>query len=104
MDENYDDGGALLNLGLAYQRQGDKDNALTYLKRTIELYPNTENAQEAQNALDTISQGKDVQTNKTAENETDAADGSTTDEGSAAAGNGITDDNTAVPDESTDGQ
>ncbi|MGC4020103.1 MAG: tetratricopeptide repeat protein [Muricomes sp.] len=55
MDEEYDSGGALLNLGIAYQRSGDNDNAAKYLKRVIELFPNTENAQEAQDGLNTIS-------------------------------------------------
>ena len=57
MDENYDSGGALLNLGLAYMRNGDNDNAAKYLKRVIELFPDTDNAQEAQNGLNSISQG-----------------------------------------------
>ena len=95
MDENYDDGGALLNLGLAYQRNGDNDNALTYLKRVVELFPDTENAQEAQNALNTISQGTDTQTDNTSEDDGTA----TEDDGTAAAGDG-----TAAADESTDGQ
>jgi tetratricopeptide (TPR) repeat protein len=59
MDENYDSGGALLNLGLAYERNGDNDNAEKYLKRVVELFPDTENAQEAQNSLDTISESGD---------------------------------------------
>lgn len=56
MDESYDSGGALLNLGLAYMRNGDNENAATYLNRVIELFPDTENAAEAQTNLDTISQ------------------------------------------------
>lgn len=57
MDENYNSGGALLNLGLAYMRNGDNDNAVKYLKKVTEQFPNTENAANAQNALNTISQG-----------------------------------------------
>ena len=56
MDESYDSGGALLNLGLAYMRNGDNENAAVYLNRVIELFPDTENAAEAQTNLDTISQ------------------------------------------------
>ena len=76
MNEGYDDGGALLNLGIAYMRNGDNDNASKYLKRVIELYPDTERAQEAQNSLDTISQGGD----------THSADGQNTDQQNADAG------------------
>ena len=47
MDESYDSGGALLNLGLAYMRNGDNENAAVYLNRVIELFPDTENAAEA---------------------------------------------------------
>ena len=61
MDEGYDSGGALLNLGVAYMRNGDNDNAVKYLKRVTELYPDTERAQEAKNSLDSISQGGDTQ-------------------------------------------
>ena len=56
MDESYDNGGALLNLGLAYMGNGDNDNAITYLKRLTELFPDTDKATEAQTNLDTISQ------------------------------------------------
>lgn len=56
MNESYYDGGALLNLGLAYMGSGDNENAITYLKRVIELFPDTENASQAQSNLDTISQ------------------------------------------------
>ncbi|MCU6746288.1 MULTISPECIES: tetratricopeptide repeat protein [Lachnospiraceae] len=55
MNESYDDGGALLNLGLAYMGNGDNDNAIIYLKRLIELFPDTEKAAQAQTNLDTIS-------------------------------------------------
>lgn len=55
MNESYDDGGALLNLGLAYMGNGDNDNAILYLKRLIELFPDTEKAAQAQTNLDTIS-------------------------------------------------
>ena len=56
MNESYYDGGALLNLGLAYMGSGDNENAITYLKRVIELFPDTENASQARSNLDTISQ------------------------------------------------
>lgn len=56
MNESYDSGGALLNLGVAYLKNGDNDNAAAKLKRVIELFPNTDNATEAQNNLNTIPQ------------------------------------------------
>ncbi|WP_122643550.1 tetratricopeptide repeat protein [Luxibacter massiliensis] len=56
MDEGYNSGAALLNLGLSYMRNGDNDNATNYLNRVIELVPGTEYATEAQNGLNTISQ------------------------------------------------
>ncbi|MBU3878691.1 tetratricopeptide repeat protein [Faecalicatena sp. AGMB00832] len=68
MDENYDNGGALLNLGLAYMRNGDNDNAIKYLKRVGELFPDTENATAAQNALNTISQGGNPEGDANAQN------------------------------------
>lgn len=56
MDENYDSGGALLNLGLAYLKSGDKENGSARLKRVVELFPNTDKATEAQNNLNTVTQ------------------------------------------------
>lgn len=56
MDESYEDGGALLNLGLAHLRNGDSEAATSYLKRVNELFPDTENAQEAKTNLETIAQ------------------------------------------------
>lgn len=83
MDENYDSGGALLNLGLAYMRNGDNDNAVKYLKRVIELFPDTDNAQEAQNGLSSISQGGTTDGGADTQN----ADGQNSDTGSTDAGN-----------------
>lgn len=87
MDENYDNGGALLNLGLAYMRNGDNDNAVKYLKRVIELFPDTENASNAQNGLNTISQGGSEDGTTDSQN-TDAggADTGQTDQGNVDAG------------------
>jgi tetratricopeptide (TPR) repeat protein len=75
MNENYNNGSALLNLGLAYQRNGDNDNAKTFLEKVISQFPDSENAQEAQSALSTIEQGTDVgadQNNDTADDGSDA--------------------------------
>lgn len=47
MDESYDSGGALLNLGLAYLRNGDAETAANYLNRVVELFPDTDYATEA---------------------------------------------------------
>lgn len=57
MNESYNSGSAVLNLGLSYLRNGDNDNAAVYLKRVIELYPDTDNASQAQAGLDSINQG-----------------------------------------------
>lgn len=51
MEESYDDGGALLNLGLACLGNGDPDSATAYLKRVNELFPDTDNAEEAKTKL-----------------------------------------------------
>lgn len=72
MDEGYDGGGAILNLGLAYQRNGDNENGVTYLRRTIELFPDTENAVAAQGGLDSISQGGETQPEGASETESNA--------------------------------
>ncbi len=58
MYEDYDNGGALLNLGLSYLKSGNKEQATTKFKRLIELYPNTDKAKQAQAGLDVISGGK----------------------------------------------
>lgn len=62
MNESYDDGGALLNLGLAYLRNGDSENAATYLKKVTEQFPDTEYAQEAANNINTIDQSTESNT------------------------------------------
>ncbi len=54
MEESYDDGGALLSLGLACLGNGDPDSATAYLKRVNELFPGTENAEEAKTNLEAI--------------------------------------------------
>lgn len=46
-DESYADGDALLNLGLAYLRSGDKDKATSYLAKVKELFPDSEVEEEA---------------------------------------------------------
>lgn len=56
MDESYDSGNALLNLGLACLQNGDPDSATNYLKRVVELFPDTDQANEAKTNLDAIAQ------------------------------------------------
>lgn len=56
MDESYNEGGALLNLGLACLRNGDSASATNYLKRVMELFPDTENAAEAAANLNSIAE------------------------------------------------
>lgn len=52
MDESYGDGEGLYYLGVAYARNGDTDNANTQFKRVIELFPDSDLADQAQEALD----------------------------------------------------
>ncbi|MCI8293015.1 MAG: tetratricopeptide repeat protein [Hespellia sp.] len=52
MDESYEDGSALLQLGIAYARKEDTENANTQFQKVIQLFPGTDNAQTAQNALE----------------------------------------------------
>lgn len=87
MDEKYDNGGALLNLGLAYQRSGDNDNAVKYFKRLIELFPGTDNAQQAKNGLDTISQGAGTGDANAGQGNTDGGNANSGTQGNTDAGN-----------------
>ena len=52
MDESYGDGKGLYYLGVAYARNGDTENANTQFKRVIELFPDSDLADQAQEALD----------------------------------------------------
>lgn len=52
MNESYGDGEGLYYLGVAYARNGDADNANTQFKRVIELFPDSDLASQAQDALD----------------------------------------------------
>lgn len=56
MEESYNSGEALLNLGLSYLRSGDDQSATTYLTRCNELFPNTDFANQAKAGLDEIAQ------------------------------------------------
>lgn len=54
MDESYENGSALLHLGLACHRNGDSEGATRYLSRVTELFPDTEYANTARAELDAI--------------------------------------------------
>lgn len=56
MDESYNEGGALLNLALACMRNGDSASATKYLKRVMELFPDSEHAAEAATNLNSIAE------------------------------------------------
>lgn len=56
MEESYNSGEVLLNLGLSYLRSGDNQSATTYLTRCNELFPNTDFANQAKAGLDEIAQ------------------------------------------------
>ena len=64
MNADYDDGGARLNLGIAYLRSGDNDNAIANFQAVVQEYPDTDYAQEATNNLNMISQSTE-ETQKT---------------------------------------
>ncbi|WP_461809626.1 tetratricopeptide repeat protein [Faecalimonas sp.] len=51
IDEGYEGGKALLNLAKSYEKAGKTEQAKTTYKRVSELYPNTELASQAQQAL-----------------------------------------------------
>ncbi len=44
MDEGYEDGNALLHLGLSCRKRGDAEAATRHLGRVVELFPETEQA------------------------------------------------------------
>lgn len=54
MDESYENGSALLHLGLACHRNGDPESATRYLSRVVELFPDTDYANTARAELDAI--------------------------------------------------
>lgn len=63
MEEQYENGNALLNLGIAYMRSQDLENAKTYFNRVAELFPGTEQASAAQDHLNSM-QAEDAQGDK----------------------------------------
>lgn len=94
MDPSYQEGRALLNLGLAYKGAGDIENATTQLQEVIRQFPNTDQATQAQTALDEIrnagaagtdTTGTDTGTDSTGTDATGTDTGTGTD-----AGNGTT--------------
>lgn len=52
MDEEYDDGGALLLLAQAYEKSGDQDKANIKYQKILEDFDGTEAAEQAQKELD----------------------------------------------------
>ena len=69
MDESYEDGQALLNLGVAYMSLEDNASATTYFSKVKELYPDSEIAAQANTHLEEMAK-------KEAEN--DKEEGTTT--------------------------
>lgn len=51
IDETYADGEALYDLAQACRRNGDETNAITYYRKIISLYPNTDRARSAERFL-----------------------------------------------------
>ena len=54
MDESFNDGEALLRLAQAYQGSGDTENAAAYFNRVIELFPDSDYAEDAQEGLGAV--------------------------------------------------
>lgn len=59
MDENYNDGAAMLLLAQGYEKKGDQDKANTTYQKIIETWPDTDVATQAQQALDAQSGNTD---------------------------------------------
>lgn len=55
MDEGYNDGQALYNLGEAYMENNDTENATSCFQKLIKNYPDSQYAEQAQDSLDEIS-------------------------------------------------
>lgn len=58
MEEGYNEGQALLYLAQAYKGNGDNENALKYFQKVIDGYADSVYAEEAQSAMDEISQAE----------------------------------------------
>ena len=52
IEEGFNDGNAMLSLGIAYENTGDIENAVANYRRLIELFPYQEIAQRAQERID----------------------------------------------------
>lgn len=59
MNAGYNDGQALFNLAQAYMGNGDNENAITYFRRVVDEYGDSEYAKEAQSNLDSLSAAAD---------------------------------------------
>ena len=57
ISEKYNDGNALLELGLSYEGLKDKQNALKYYNRVIELFPDTDIAGKASERIEALEEG-----------------------------------------------
>nr|WP_294493111.1 tetratricopeptide repeat protein [uncultured Mediterraneibacter sp.] len=62
MNAGYNDGEALFYLARAYMNNGDSENAVTYFRRVVDEYGDSEYAEEAQTNLDTLSAAGETQT------------------------------------------
>ena len=51
MDESYENGNAIYYLAQSYRKNNDMESAKPYYEKVIELYPNTERANNAKNYL-----------------------------------------------------
>jgi tetratricopeptide (TPR) repeat protein len=57
LDEAYSNGDALNYLAQSYAALSDNENALTYYRRVLELYPNTKKGRAAEKAIETLESG-----------------------------------------------
>ena len=59
MDAGYNDGEALYNLAVAYQKNGDNENASKYFRQVVDEYGDSEYAEDAQKNLDETAGSQD---------------------------------------------
>ena len=78
LDESYNDGAALYYLAASYYQYGDNDNAVTYYKKVMKLFPDSEYATESQKMISTIeSSSKSTSSSSTTGTSTDSSSSTT---------------------------
>ncbi len=65
LDETYHSGDALYSLAQAYSKNGDDQNAATYYRKIVTLYPDTQRARTAERFLQEYGENADAQQEET---------------------------------------